>query len=179
MNEIDLTGLHVRLYPYVRGAFPRELLYALWRAVEDEGASRLLFYAQPVTEEAQRGDLQEFVSYLTDPKRVLYVAQSLKDDSLAGMVWFDDIQPGYRAAANVFFRRRAWGAPALEGSRLALAAAFDTLGLESIWAYTPWLHAVRHAKRAGMMPVALLPGFVRIDGAARDIHVLRLKREDF
>lgn len=175
----DLSGNHVRLYPYQRGAFPRSLLYALWKAVEDDGASRLLFYAQPVTDEAQRGDLPEFVSYLTDAKRVLYIVQNLKTDQLAGMIWFDDIQPGYRAAANVFFRRRDWGAAALEGSRLALGHAFETFGWESIWAYTPWIHAVRHAKRAGMMPVALLPGFVRIDGAPRDIHVLRLKREEF
>lgn len=172
-------GDHVRLYLYKRGAFPRELLWAMWQAVEAEQASRLLFYAQNVTTESERGDLQEFVTYFTDAKRLVYVAQSLKDDTLAGMVWFDDIQPGFRAAANVFFRRRAWGAAALEGSRLALGAAFESLGVESIWAYTPWLHAVRHAKRAGMMPVALLPGFVRIDGAARDIHVLRLRREDF
>ena len=176
---MDLSGQYVRLYPYQRGAFPREVLYACWRAVEDEGAARLLFYAQPVTDEAQRGDLTEFVSYMTDPKRLLYIAQNLKTDQLAGMVWFDDIQPGYRAAANVFFRRRSWGAPALEGSRLALGHVFETLHVESIWAYTPWPHAVRHAQRAGMMPVALLPGFVRVDGVARDIHVLRLRREDF
>ena len=177
MNE--LSGQHVRLYPYQRGAFPREVLYACWRAVEDEGAARLLFYAQPCQEEAERGDLTEFVSYMTDPKRLVYIAQSLTTDALAGMVWFDDIQPNHRAAANVFFRRRAWGAPALEGSRLALGHVFDTLKVESIWAYTPWKHAVRHAERAGMMPVALLPGFVRIDGAPRDIHVLRIRREDF
>ena len=179
MSHVELTGRYVRLYPYQRGAFPREVLYACWRAVEDEGAARLLFYAQPVAQESERGDLTEFVSYFTDAKRVVYIVQNLKTDELAGMIWFDDIQPGYRAAANVFFRRRAWGAPALEGSRLALGHVFETLGVQSIWAYTPWKHAVRHATRAGMMPVALLPGFVRIDGVARDIHVLRLRREDF
>jgi hypothetical protein len=176
---VTLTGSLVRLYPYDRGAFPREVLYAMWRAVEDDHASRYLFYGQVCQDEHHRGDLQEFVTYFTDPKRLLYIAQSLRTDELAGMVWFDDIQPGYRAAANVYFRRRSWGPAALEGSRLAIGAAFDALKLEHVWAYTPWDHAVRHAKRAGMMPVALLPGFVRIDGQPRDIHVLRLKREDF
>lgn len=175
----DLQGQHVRLYPYARGAFPRNVLYAAWRLVEDDGAAPKLFYAQPAATEAQRGDLEEFVTYFTDPKRRLYLAQSLKTDELAGMVWFDDIQPGHRAAANVFFRRRFWGAAALEGSRLALGHAFAVLNLASIWAYTPWPNAVRHAQRAGMEMMACLPGFVMIEGVPRDIHVLRVRREDF
>jgi hypothetical protein len=109
--SVDLTGQHVRLYPYQRGAFPREVLYACWRAVEDEGAAPRLFYAQLCADEAHRGDLPEFIAYMTDPKRLVYIAQRLKDDSLAGLVWFDDIVPGYRAAANIFYRRRCWGAP--------------------------------------------------------------------
>ena len=176
--HVELSGQHVRLYPYVRGAFPRETLYALWRAVEDDGAAARLFYAQPALEESHRGDLTEFIAYFTDPKRVLYIAQSLKTDQVAGMVWFDDIQVGHRAAANVFFRRRYWGAAAGEGSRLALDAAFETMGVAAIWAYTPWPHAVRHAERAGMREVAVLPEFICIEGRPHDLHVLRVCRED-
>ena len=174
-----IAGEHVRLHLFQRSGFPRATLYTLWRYVEDAGAYQQLFYAQPVQDENDRGDLIEFVNYFTDSKRILYICQSLKTDDVAGMVWFDDIQPGWKAAANIFFRRRYWGKPALEGARLALGHIFDTLKVESIWAYTPWKHAISHAERAGMIAVALLPGFVRINGAPRDIHVLRVLREDF
>lgn len=175
----DLQGQHVRLYPYQREGFPRDVLYACWKAMEDDGAALKLFYAQPAASDAQRGDLTEFVAYMTDPKRLVYLAQSLKTDELAGMVWFDDIQPGHRAAANVFFRRRFWGPAAAEGSRLALGQAFVTLNLASIWAYTPWPNAVRHAQRAGMRPITVLPAFVLVGGTPRDIHILRVTREEF
>ncbi len=174
-----MIGEHVRLHYYQRGVFPRATLYTLWRHVEDAGAWRQLFYAQPVQDEIERGDLTEFVKYFTDPGRILFLAQSLKTDDLAGMVWFDDLVPGFKATANIFFRRRYWGAPALEGARLGLGHIFDTLKVESIWAYTPWKHAVSHAERAGMMRVATLPGYVRVDGAPRDIHVMRVRREEF
>ena len=174
-----MIGQHVRLHLFSRSSFPRQTLYTLWRYVEDAGAYRQLFYAQPVQDETERGDLIEFVNYFTDPKRIMFIAQSLKTNDVAGMVWFDDIQPGWKAAANIFFRRRYWGQPALEGTKLGLRQMFDTLKLESIWAYTPWKHAITHAERAGMIRVALLPGFVRIDGAPRDIHVLRVLRGEF
>ena len=174
-----MIGEHVRLHLYQRNEFPRATLYTLWRYVEEAGAYKQLFYAQPVQAESERGDLIEFVNYFTDSKRILYIAQSLKTNDVAGMVWFDDIQPGWKAAANIFMRRRYWGGASLEAARMGLRHIFDTLKVESIWAYTPWKHAITHAERAGMIRVALLPGFVRIDGAPRDIHVLRAMREDY
>lgn len=171
----DLTGQHVRLYPFEREGWPRDVLYALWRHVEDAGASTTLFYAQPGLD-AQRGDLQEFVGYFTDPKRLVYLAQSTKNDELAGMVWFDDIQPGHRAAINVFFRRRAWGHPAREAVRLACLHAFERLRVQSIWAYTPWPAAWRMGEALGFQHIALLPEFVLIHGTPHDIRIMRLRK---
>lgn len=176
-----LEGQYARLHPYTRGYSSRDLLYLLWRFMEDEGGAARLFYAQTVAETpiSQRGDLTEFLAYFNDPKRLLVVVQNIKTDQLAGMVWFDDLVPGFRAAANCFYRRRSWGHPAREGSRLAVGYAFELLGLRSVWAYTPFPEAAKHAEAIGMHRVAVLPGFVSINESPRDVHILKVHREDF
>lgn len=178
---MTLEGQYTRLYPYVRGYSTRDLLYLLWRSMEDEQGAGKLFYAQTVvdTPHSMRGDLTEFISYFDDPKRLLLVVQNIKTDQLAGMLWFDDIVPAYRAAANCFYRRRSWGHPAREATRLGLGYIFETLALQSIWAYTPWPEAAKHAEAAGLHRVAVLPGFTLANGAPRDVHVLKVLREDF
>jgi hypothetical protein len=180
MDASTLTGQHVRLYPYLRGEFPRGTFYALWRAVDAEGAIDKLFYAQPVNPApfSMRGDLSEFVRYFDDPKRLLFIAQSLKTDDLAGLVWFDEMQAGHRAAVNVFYRRRMWGAPAREGTRLACRFMFEAHGLAAIWGFTPWMAAVTHGLAIGFHRLTTLPEFVVIDGTPRDLHILRARSKE-
>lgn len=172
--------MSVRLWPYVRGAWSRDLLARLWDAIERQGAAPKLFYAQTCTEPTQRGDLAEFCAYFTDPRRTLLIAESTtRPGDLVGLFWFDDLVPGYRASGNVFYRRRYWGPVARSASRLGLAYGFTTLALQMIWAYTPWPEAASHCEAVGMRPMATLDRFILIDGRPTDVRVFRMTKEEF
>ena len=182
-----MTGQHARLYPYVRGHWPPETLYALWKLLmPDQETAKKIFFGRPAPAGAPYpilGDLVEFVRFFDpDPpgQRRLLIAQSLREpDQVVGLFWFDDLVPGHRAAGNVLYRRRFWGAPAREASRLALAWGFAELGVRAIWAYTPWRIAVKHCEAVGLSLVATLPEFIEVDHVPTDMHILRVRKEDF
>lgn len=183
-----MTGEHVRLYPYVRGHWPPETLYALWKLLmPDQDTAKNIFFGRsvlgPPTPYPTLGDLVEFVRFFDpDPpgQRRLLIAESLRTPGeVVGLFWFDDLVPGHRAAGNVLYRRRFWGAPAREASRLALAWGFAELGVRAIWAYTPWRVAVKHCEAVGLRLVATLPEFVELDGVPQDMHILRVRKEEF
>ena len=183
-----MTGEHVRLYPYVRGHWPPETLYALWKLLmPDQDTAKNIFFGRsvlgPPTPYPTLGDLVEFVRFFDpDPpgQRRLLIAESLRTPGeVVGLFWFDDLVPGHRAAGNGLYRRRFWGAPAREASRLALAWGFAELGVRAIWAYTPWRVAVKHCEAVGLRLVATLPEFVELDGVPQDMHILRVRKEEF
>jgi RimJ/RimL family protein N-acetyltransferase len=183
--ETLCTGKLTKLYPYVRGLWPPETLFTLWQMMRDQDATEKVFFGRvngllpyPTT-----GDLVDFVKFFEpEPpqQRVLLLAQSQEEpDQVVGIFWFDDIVPGHRAAGSVLYRRRYWGEPAREASRLALAYGFEVLGVASIWAYSPWRTGFNHAEAAGMTWVATLPHYVIAGGQPMDLHILRIRREEF
>lgn len=173
-----LVGETGRLWLYERESFPRDALYLLWRLVEDERGAPTLFYPQGA--ESHRGDLVDFVSTFSGPGRMLLVAQSLGEaPTLMGMIWFDQIEVGRRANVNIFFRKAHYGPPVMDLSRLALAWAFETLRLASVWAFTPWPVAGQLCQRMGFGKVAALPEFVTVGDTPLEVHVWRLRKEDF
>ena len=167
------------LHVYQRGHFPRETLATLWGYVEHDKAAPKLFYAQPLqdTPVSTVGDLAAFVGYFEDPKRHLLLVEG-DDGQVMGMVWFDDVLPGHRAAVNAFYRRRYWGAKTRVATREALRLAFGSLQVQSIWAYTPWPEAVSHALACGMKPHAMLRDFALVHGQLRDLTILRIDKGD-
>lgn len=175
-----LTGTQVQLWPYSRGLYPRDTLHTLWRMVEAGGGAAQVFHSQLGGESDPypwQGDLTEFVNYFNEPgRRILLMA--MRGEALVGLCWFDDIVPGFRAAYNLFFRRRAYGLVAHEATALALRYGFDVLGVQSIWGYTPWRAAVEHGLRHGFSVVATLPGFARVNGKPTDITMLRITKEE-
>jgi hypothetical protein len=175
-----LKGQQVQLWPYSRGLYPRDTLHTLWRLVESGGGADQVFHSQIGVESDPypwRGDLTEFVKYFDDPgRRILLMA--MQGEALMGLCWFDDIVPGYRAAYNLYFRKRAYGNIAHEATTLAFRYGFDVLGVQSIWGYTPWRAAVEHGKRHGMAVVATLPGFARVEGKPTDVSILRITKEE-
>lgn len=168
----------MNLHIYQRGYFPRGTLHTLWSYVEHDKAAPKLFYAQPPQDSPESivGDLAAFVGYFEDPKRVLLIVEEQND--VMGMVWFDDIFPGHRAAVNAFYRRRYWGQRSRQATRQAMRVAFDGLKVESLWAYTPWPEAMKHAQACGMKIHATLRGFAMVNGALRDLAILRMEKGD-
>lgn len=164
------------LVPYHRAVFPRGSLYSLWSLMEEQGAAPLLFHGQQGPEQT-RGDLVAFVRMLEPAQGETHVLLITRPDSseLEGFLWFDDVvglgeSPGTRAAFNVFYRRRFWGHPAREASRMGLRYGFEVLKFSAIWAWTPWPNAARHAAAIGMTLMADLPGFA---AAGRDLTIFR------
>ena len=185
--EAILTGKHVKLYPYVRGHFPPEALYSLWHLMRSQGALSKIFYGPAYPADSppylMRGDLIEFVKTFEPVEanqRLLLIVQSMTNpEEIAGMVWFDDLIANHRAAGSVFYRRKFWGEPAREATRLAMAWAFAVLNVVACWAYTPWKTGRRHAEAVGMKCVATLPHYILIGDAPTDLSVYRLTREEF
>lgn len=163
------------LYPYTRPAY-RSILGVLWQLMDREGATAKVFHAQQGPE-TERGDLVEFVRYFDDPKRHLIIM--VDGTEPVGMVWFDDLAPGYRAAINIFYARKVWGARSRAATAAAITWAFPGLGVTSLWGYTPWKTAARHGQALGFSIVAVLPGFACIAGTPHDVTILRLLREEW
>lgn len=166
------------LHVYRRGHFPRETLFTLWKYADEAGFSTKLFYAQPseATPFSQRGDLGAWVPYFDDPKRLVLIVED--EGQPMGMVWFDDVYPGHRAALNGWYRRRYWGHRTRVATKAAIGLAFEALALQSLWAYTPWPEAARHCLAVGMKPHAILRDFVLVDGHVRDLEILKMEKGD-
>lgn len=175
-----VTGEHVRLWPYIRGAYPRETPYRLWQLIESEQAGQRLFWVDAQGLRANTvGDLHDFMAFASQERRLILMAESLANPGdLAGLFWFDDITEGFKAGAGVCYRRRYWGAPAREASRLALRYGFAAWGLEAIYAFTPWRIAKKHAEACGMATVATLPRFIKLGDVFHDLYVCRITREE-
>ena len=183
-NGLDrLTGKHVRLWPYAPGYYSRDLVYRLWRIVEDEKAIPLTFWGRftvlSETPIETRGDLMDFARILATTNGVLLIVTETQTDALAGFIWFEEIVPKYKAVAGIFMRQKYWGDPATEAGRLGERYAFETLDLQSLWAITPWQAAINYCKRIGFKPIALLPDFALINGRERDVTFLRITRGEF
>lgn len=183
--ETLLTGQDVKLFPYMRGHFPPETLATLWALMRQQGAIERIFFGPSATQTTPfpiRGDLVDFIKAF-DPERPvdrwLLIVQSQKHpEDIAGMVWFDDHIPKHRVAGSVFYRRKYWGRPAEEATRLAIRWAFAQLEVKGVWAYSPWRTGQRHALRVGMTHIATLPGYVMLGDKPGDLAMYRVTREE-
>ena len=91
----DISG-RVKLTPWYRGLGRRDSIHLLWRMMEEEDATKYVFYGQDLEpeDEAMRGDLVDFVrffeSQLGDYKQIL-MAQDKAGDFM-GFSWFEKIK---------------------------------------------------------------------------------------
>lgn len=179
-----LTGKHVRLWPYSRGYYPRDMVWRIWSMVERERAVKTLFWGRffggndlPVD---PRGDLQDFVEiFSAKSNAILIIVTDAVKDEMAGVIWFDDIIPKYRATANIFMRQKYWGAAALEAGHLALRYLFGNFDIQYVWCFTPWKAAKVYAGSLGFKMKAVFDDYTIIEGKERDIFVLRLSRGEY
>lgn len=186
MNAIDhsfdftrLNGKLCRLFPYVRGHYGRNVLYNLWSLMEEDGGSEMTFHGMPEGNHLPitiKGDLTDFVRYMSDPARILLMVQT-KDEELAGFIWFDDYVPMFKASCNIFIAKKFRGEMVDEASWIALSYMFDFYHVEAIWAVTPWSSASNHALSLGFEMISVLPEFELYKGKLNDMRILRMTKE--
>lgn len=178
----QLKGEQCELFPYHRGAFPRDTLYRLWAIMEEDGAADKVFHGQPIDEtlpQSTRGDLFSFCELFSHPMRFLLMVVAKATGEFAGLIWFDDLVAGERASANLFFRRKYYGPLAMEAGQISLRYAFAHLNVKVLWAFTPWKEAAGYARRLGFKHIATLAAFTRVNGQMQDVQILRLPREEY
>jgi len=177
-NPLDrYIGQHVRLWPYLRGAYTKDCLYRLWLMVAKADAFHQLFWGLHEVE-SRHGDLEHFCRYFgEDSGRQLFIMESTQRDELAGFLWMDDVIPGVRGIGSVFMAPAYRGRAASEAVRLFCRYGFDEMGLHSIWGVTPWPQAASLITEVGFERMAILPAFAMVQGVAHDVRIFRLTKE--
>ena len=178
-----LKGKTVEILPYVRGYYPRDILYNLWRSMEDDDLASAVFPQSKNEDQAPfklQGDLIEFVNYFSDPKRILLIVRDHIKGVIAGLHWYDDVILNFRGWANMFYKKEYWGESAYEAGQLCLDYGFNYLNYKIIYGHTPWAKAAGYAEKAGMTLLYKMPmGYLLSDGTITDMNILYIKKEDF
>lgn len=179
-NPLDrYIGQYIRLWPYLRGAYAKDLLYRLWALVAKEEAFHQLFWGLHESE-SRHGDLEHFCRFFSeDTGRQLFIVQSVDKDELAGFLWLDDIVPFHRGIGSLFISPAYRGKAAAEAVRLFCDYCFTNIGLQSIWGVTPWPQAAHLITEIGFERIAILPNFALVQDIPHDVRIFRLMKEHF
>lgn len=165
-----LVGKHVRLWPYAKECFAPDILVQVCQQLNDSGMASRVFWEAAIEQGENRVDLTWFMQYMNDVAPLF--VQDLESGDLVGLVWFNNFSAKHRANINVWYRRKAWGKPAREGTAIATRYAFALWGLQQIWGFTPWPEAVKHVIPLGYKQIATLPGYAYSLGSPRDLYIV-------
>lgn len=173
-----LTGPTVRLWPYAPGVYGRDALYKVWRAMEDDGATRQSFWDEGDSNLC--GDLASFVkAFDGGTNKVLLMVEDQTVKQLVGCIWFTEIRQGHQAFASIWMKKSHRGQPSVDASRLALNYVFTVNQLKQVWSITPWPVAGRLCQKLGYKLVARLTNFFRRNDDFKDVLLYRLARESY
>ena len=176
-----LKGDLVNIWPFVHGHFARDLPYQIWSAMEKEDAIKLVFYEnkQQTTPVSTNADLAYFTKFFSDPDKILLLVTSTDGEDLAGLIWFDNVIPYYRANCSYWFKRKYWGNPVREACYRGMDYCFNFLGFQALWGFTPWRTSLKTTNSLGWSLVATLPKYTLSFGKERDLYVSMMKRENY
>lgn len=165
----------VEIWPYVRGQYPRDTMYTIWRMVEEAKAAPHLFWGSQEPETI-KGDLVAMAKFFDDPNRVLVMLSTADNTEPVGFLWFDDFVPNLRCFGSVFIKPKYRGKVGNAGIVKACQYIFDSFGVKTIWGITPWREAKAAVMACGFQPVALLRQFVKVGDEVLDAHVVKKER---
>ena len=183
--ESILTGEHVRIHPWARGCYARDMLYFLWKMMENEGMTNTVFYERTSTEDkmpiSTEMDLIEFCHYFSSvSNRLLLIPQHIETQEVMGFAWYDGVILGVSGKGSMFYRKKFWGEMAKEASTLCLKYGFEILGFQKVWGLSPWQASVKHRARLGFKEVAEVPdAFQDAKGKSRSMYVGVCTKESF
>ena len=146
--------------------------YRAW--VNDPEIARLIDRSGPVTEAEHSAWYRALVA---SPTTAVFAVDRLTDGQFIGLAWLYDIHPRHKRAEVriVIGERSAWGAGfGTDTLRVLARLAFDTLGLEKLWADVLVTNprGIGAFERAGFVREGLLRAD-RVQGAGR-VDVVRL-----
>lgn len=181
-----LTGERVKIWPWARGFYARDMLYWLWRMMEGERMTDVVFYKKttlmappPISTHM---DLVEFIQFFTlsSGSRLLLIPRVKDTEEVIGFSWYDDVVLGDSASASMFYRKKFWGEVAQEATLLGLRYGFEILKLQKVWGYSPWKASVAHRGRVGFREIAEVPEAITdTQGKTRTLYIACLKKETF
>lgn len=171
----QLIGTQVRLWPYLKGVYARDIVGQVWLTIERSGDHGRLWWGFQNPPLSHRMDLAAFAAFMSDPDRVVLIVTSPDSEQIFGIIWYDDIQP-HRCFGSIYMIPEARGKLALEACRMGAAYAHRDLKVEQIWAMTPWAEAGRLVLESGFQRIATLPDYAELDGIRHDVHVYRKVR---
>ena len=179
-----LTGELVKLWPWARGYYKRDLLYFLWKMMEEERMTDTIFYAKTSSKDdtpvSTHMDLIDFIAYFAGSERLLLIPTSLATGEIIGFSWYDGAVLGEYALGSMFYRKKFWGEVAKEATQLALRYGFEICGFKKVWGHSPWMASVKHRARVGFTEMAELPDAV-VDrtGKSRTMYIGVCLKENF
>ena len=176
-----LVGTLCQIWPYTRGTIGRDVLYTVWKAVEDAHEGHKLFWGvqDPPSIHADLISFCEFFDTFKHPDRILLLVQDKASRNFAGFLWFDQIVTGHRAFGSIFIAPAYRGALATEALNLCLDYMFHAIGVKTIWGMTPWPKALALIMRGGFENVATLQDFAVVNEQTYHVQLCRLTREVF
>lgn len=160
-----------RIWPYARQAgYPRDLLYILYKAMEEAGDLERVFY------EMDSHELEKVLSYFLST--VLFLVSDPTLGRCLGAVWFTDLTK-YKANIGIWFAPEARGALSRDASMAIVQVMFEDYRVEQILGFTPWKNVVQYGKDCGFTLAATFEDAVIMhSGMHRPLYVLRRKRSD-
>jgi hypothetical protein len=165
----------VQIFPYVRGEYPRDTMYAIWRMVEEAKAAEHLFWGSQEPD-AIKGDLTAIVKFFDDQNRVLIMLSTEDGKDMIGFLWFDDFIPGLRCFGSVFIKPQYRGKVGNAGIVKACQYVFDVFHVKAIWGVTPWREARAAVMACGFQTVTVLKEFVKVGNEVLDAHIVKKER---
>lgn len=165
----------MRLWHYQPGVYGRDALYRVWRLMEDDGATKQAFWDE--ADRATGGDLASFVcGFEGATNKLLMLVERLDTGKLCGCLWVTQIVPGHQAFIGQWMQQEARGAMAVEAAHLTIKGLFDVVGVQQVWAFTPWLGAGALCRRMGFTKLATLPNYCQWEGRGKDVALYQLTR---
>ncbi len=170
-----LTGTAVRLWHYVPGVYGRDALYRVWKAMEDDGATKHAFWDDAYLPTG--GDCASFIcAFEGATNKILMLVERVDTGKLCGCLWVTQVVPGHHAFLSQWMQQEARGPLALEAAQMVIRGLFEIVHLRQIWAMTPWVAAGALCRRCGFERVAVLPDHCLWESGTKDVSLYRLTR---
>jgi RimJ/RimL family protein N-acetyltransferase len=166
-----LEGDTCSLISYDRILSKKDILHTLWKLTEEDGDSEKILWA------FEHKDLTQFIQCVAGIGHLLLIVYTPDYSEIAGFIWFNTIQPGFKANIGVYIRKKYRKQITDEATKLSTDHMFHAFDVQGVWAHTIWDNARKATVRTGFQEVAIIPDSVLLDGKIYNQYISVLKRK--